>query len=245
VYFIMSGTVELIQSSADRSVMGPNMEHSFTIDIDESLTLDCSQLGVFPPTGLVNGRLHIDRAKAAELQSRRRHMMGELLQDVTFDIRHPGQIVGEVIMEEEPPPLIYSARASEEVVALKLTQENYIRALAAMYQEAESGGRVSGAGAAPGGVGSVSSLGSREMAPRASQRPPSRMAAAASSGLRGGMPGAAGGRGSDEDGLGGSGGPAAAAAAGMAPATPAAPAAAASSKAAAEAAAAAAAALQE
>lgn len=35
----------------------------------------------------------------------------------------------------------YSARARGDVLALKLTQENYIRALAAMYYEAENGAR--------------------------------------------------------------------------------------------------------
>lgn len=35
----------------------------------------------------------------------------------------------------------YSARARGEVLALKLTQENYVRALAAMYYEAENGAR--------------------------------------------------------------------------------------------------------
>jgi hypothetical protein len=60
----MSGTVEILQSAENRDAAG-QMEHSFTIDIDESLTLDCSNMGMFPPPGanLVNGRLHIDRNK--------------------------------------------------------------------------------------------------------------------------------------------------------------------------------------
>jgi hypothetical protein len=67
--------------------------------------------------------------------------MANFSHDMVVDIKGPGQLVGEVVMEEQPPPSAYSARARGEVVALKLTQENYIRALAAMYREAESGAR--------------------------------------------------------------------------------------------------------
>jgi hypothetical protein len=75
--------------------------------------------------------------------------------EVVVEIRGPGQVVGEVVMEDPPPPCRCSSRARGEVVALKLTQENYLRALAAMYLEAESGARASASscGAAPGGGG--------------------------------------------------------------------------------------------
>lgn len=77
-------------------------------------------------------------------------MLQEPDAEVVIDIKGPGQVVGEVVMEETPPPCSTSARAKGEVVALKLTQENYIRALTAMYLEAESGAR---AQACSGGSG--------------------------------------------------------------------------------------------
>lgn len=46
-------------------------------------------------------------------------------------------------MQEVPPPCPYGARARGDVLALKLTQENYVRALAAMYYEGEHGARAS------------------------------------------------------------------------------------------------------
>ena len=72
----MSGTVEILQSAEKRDAAG-HMEHSFTIDIDESLTLDCSNMGMFPPPGanLVNGRLHIDRNKVRLGLTGRIHFM--------------------------------------------------------------------------------------------------------------------------------------------------------------------------
>lgn len=71
--------------------------------------------------------------------------MGHLLEgsEVVVDVKGPGQVVGEVFMQEAPPPCRYSARARGDVLALKLTQENYLRALAAMYYEAEHGARAS------------------------------------------------------------------------------------------------------
>jgi len=69
VYFIMSGAVEVLKTpdpdQQDRS-FGGSVEHSFTIDIDESLTLDCANLHagmLAQPMGAINGRLHIDRVK--------------------------------------------------------------------------------------------------------------------------------------------------------------------------------------
>ena len=79
--------------------------------------------------------------QASEIRNRRQNFMANFSHDMVVDIKGPGQLVGEVVMEEQPPPSAYSARARGEVVALKLTQENYIRALAAMYREAESGAR--------------------------------------------------------------------------------------------------------
>jgi hypothetical protein len=46
----------------------------------------------------------------------------ELGTEVVVEIKGPGQVVGEVVMEDAPPPCRYSARARGDVVALKLTQ---------------------------------------------------------------------------------------------------------------------------
>lgn len=69
VYFVMSGAVEILRSAtqedAEREFSGnTSIEHSFTVDLDESLMLDCSVVGDLP-IGAVNGRLHIDRLKVS------------------------------------------------------------------------------------------------------------------------------------------------------------------------------------
>lgn len=69
VYFVMSGAVEIIKTATMEDVereasVGASIEHSFTVDLDESLILDCSMAGEAAfPTNVVNGRLHIDRMK--------------------------------------------------------------------------------------------------------------------------------------------------------------------------------------
>lgn len=69
VYFVMSGAVEILRSATQEDVErefsgNTSIEHSFTVDIDESLMLDCSVVGDgMMPIGAVNGRLHIDRLK--------------------------------------------------------------------------------------------------------------------------------------------------------------------------------------
>lgn len=56
-----------VGGSEDRSrSQSMGVENSFTVDIDESLLLDCSLPhggGLVAPAGAVGGRLHIDRAK--------------------------------------------------------------------------------------------------------------------------------------------------------------------------------------
>ncbi|WIA30403.1 hypothetical protein OEZ86_000488 [Tetradesmus obliquus] len=149
VYFVMSGVVEITKTATADDVeretsAGASIEHSFTVDIDESLMLDCAMGSMAHealfPAGAVNGRLHIDRMKARDLRFRQRSCIMEGA-EVVVDVKGPGQVVGEVFMQDTPPPCRYSARARGDVLALKLTQENYVRALAAMYYEAENGAR--------------------------------------------------------------------------------------------------------
>jgi len=78
--------------------------------------------------------------QARDLRFRQRSYVMEG-SEVVVEVKGPGQVVGEVFMQEAPPPCRYNARARGDVLALKLTQENYIRALAAMYYEAENGAR--------------------------------------------------------------------------------------------------------
>ncbi|KAF8069424.1 GRIK2 [Scenedesmus sp. PABB004] len=159
VYFVMSGVVEITKTAtlddAERDASaGASIEQSFTVDLDESLMLDCSLAGLGAeglfPSAAVNGRLHIDRSKARDLRSRQRSYLVEG-SEVVIDVKGPGQVVGEVFMQDTPPPCRYSARARGEVLALKLTQENYVRALAAMYYEAENGARAVAASTTPSG----------------------------------------------------------------------------------------------
>lgn len=72
VYFVMSGVVEITKTATADDVeretsAGASIEHSFTVDIDESLMLDCAMGSMAHealfPAGAVNGRLHIDRMK--------------------------------------------------------------------------------------------------------------------------------------------------------------------------------------
>ncbi|KAF6252984.1 kinase-like domain-containing protein [Scenedesmus sp. NREL 46B-D3] len=188
VYFVMSGVVDITKAATADDVeretsAGASIEHSFTVDIDESLMLDCALGSVAHesmfPAGAVNGRLHIDRLKARDLRFRQRSCIMEGA-EVVIDVKGPGQVVGEVFMQDTPPPCRYSARARGDVLALKLTQENYVRALAAMYYEAETGSRAvadsttaSGkplpgpSASSPGLLGSgMASSGSRHPGPR-------------------------------------------------------------------------------
>ncbi len=102
VYFVMSGAVEVLgapkrrrstrtangashngtggdEEDEEELTRSGSLENSFTIDIDESLTLDYFE-GAHPlmPQGAVNGRLHIDREKARDLRLRRRSWMMEV-----------------------------------------------------------------------------------------------------------------------------------------------------------------------
>jgi hypothetical protein len=89
-------------------------------------------------------------SQARDLRQRQRTclMVGS---EMVVEVKGPGQVVGEVYMQEAPPPCNYSARARGDVLALKLTQENYVRALASMYYEAEQGARASAASGGPRG----------------------------------------------------------------------------------------------
>lgn len=65
VFMIMSGVVEIVahlSGGVDTSVIDEMEEQSFSVDLDESFTLDCNQL---VPAGLdvKDGKLHIDRQK--------------------------------------------------------------------------------------------------------------------------------------------------------------------------------------
>lgn len=149
VYFIMSGAVELLEG-APREPTVPTVEednaeeeHSFTIDIDESFLLE-NAANVAAQAAAMSGRLHIDRKKARDLRQRRKSWLMENNADIVVGLKGPGQVVGEVALELPPPACALSARAREEVVALKLTQDSYMRALAAMVLDGDSGIGASG-----------------------------------------------------------------------------------------------------
>lgn len=145
VYFIMSGSVELVEAmpaSRDGSDDGSSNEaddgmHSFTIDVDESLTLGCGELQRILQAGssVQDGQLHLTRGQARDLRSRRKSWVIDQSMEVISEVLGPGQVVGEVVMEETAPPCGYSARAKEAVTALQLTRKAYLKALACMYLE--------------------------------------------------------------------------------------------------------------
>lgn len=65
VFMIMSGVVEIVtklHTNVDASAIDEMEEQSFSVDLDESFTLDCNHL---VPAGLDvrDGKLHIDRLK--------------------------------------------------------------------------------------------------------------------------------------------------------------------------------------
>lgn len=97
--------------------------------------LPLSQARLCSPPLLPRGLL-----QARDLRYRQRSCIMEGA-ELVVEVKGPGQVVGEVFMQDLPPPCRYSARARGDVLALKLTQENYVRALAAMYYEAENGAR--------------------------------------------------------------------------------------------------------
>jgi hypothetical protein len=70
----MSGAVEVLRAAdPDGSTLSHSVERSFTIDVDESLALECAGGGAHEgaPVGAVDGRLHIDRAKVRPALMRR------------------------------------------------------------------------------------------------------------------------------------------------------------------------------
>lgn len=135
VFFVMSGCVELIREYREGEV-GESLEHSFTVDLDESLTLEAMDMGLPADLQIINGRVHIDRMKAKDLRQQRQSWYREQGADDLIDIRGPGSIVGEVVVGEDVRLCPYSGRAKEEVTVLKLSQDSYITAL---VKEAEAG----------------------------------------------------------------------------------------------------------
>jgi hypothetical protein len=83
VYFIMSGTVELLEPGAESTSVTTD-EHSFSVDIDESLTLDANA-GPLVAQGIINGRLHMDRQKVGG------HMLLVVL--VVRGVRGAGRVI--------------------------------------------------------------------------------------------------------------------------------------------------------
>ena len=63
MFMIMSGAVEIVKKMGGdvTNAIDEMEEQSFTVDLDESFTLDCNNL----PQGLMgtDGKLHIDRTK--------------------------------------------------------------------------------------------------------------------------------------------------------------------------------------
>ncbi|KAG2494526.1 hypothetical protein HYH03_007293 [Edaphochlamys debaryana] len=119
---------------------------SFSVDLDESLTLDPTDgEGLFPEgMNIIDGKLHIDRQQAIEM---RRRMQGQLLGDnaeYVVEVKGPGSVIGEMGLDESTTTTHrVSARARGPVTVVKLTEENFFKALLAMYGGGGGGSTVS------------------------------------------------------------------------------------------------------
>ncbi|GLC68350.1 hypothetical protein PLESTF_000681800 [Pleodorina starrii] len=132
--------------------LGPaDHDASFSVDLDESLTLDHPDMGqITEAMNIVDGKLHIDRQQAIEM---RRRMQGNLLGDnaeYVVEVKGPGSVIGEIGMDNAAVAKHrVSARARGPVTVVKLTEENFFKALLQMYGEGGGGG---------GGGGSAASV---------------------------------------------------------------------------------------
>jgi len=142
VFMIMSGVVEIVtklNNGVDTSAIDEMEEQSFSVDLDESFTLDCNQL---VPAGLdvKDGKLHIDRQKAQELKKRMKNVLLGRQQDYVTEVKGPGQVIGEVSLDNsEIARHKCSARARDTVTVVKLTEESFLKALMQQYNEQGGG----------------------------------------------------------------------------------------------------------
>ncbi|GLI58969.1 hypothetical protein VaNZ11_000756 [Volvox africanus] len=121
---------------------GGDHDASFSVDLDESLTLDHPDMGqITEAMNIVDGKLHIDRQQAIEI---RRRMQGSLLGDnaeYVVEVKGPGSVIGEIGMDNAAAAKHrVSARARGPVTVVKLTEENFFKALLQMYGEGGGGG---------------------------------------------------------------------------------------------------------
>ncbi|KXZ49935.1 hypothetical protein GPECTOR_19g386 [Gonium pectorale] len=114
---------------------------SFSVDLDESLTLDHPEgAHITEAMNIVDGKLHIDRQQAIEM---RRRMQGNLLGDnaeYVVEVKGPGSVIGEIGMDTATATHRVSARARGPVTVVKLTEENFFKALLALYGGNGGGG---------------------------------------------------------------------------------------------------------
>lgn len=149
IFMLMSGTVELVchietqpEQSEEGAVDENHLDNSLTIDLDESLTLDLAEahslLSGVQQTP--DGKVHLDKAKAKDLRRRRVNMALGQTTEYIAGVKGPGQVIGEVSFEDQVTFHQLSARAKEQVVAVKLTEESFMNGLLAMLNNDPSGG---------------------------------------------------------------------------------------------------------
>ncbi|KAJ9518570.1 hypothetical protein QJQ45_018618 [Haematococcus lacustris] len=139
VYMIMAGVVEIItqlSTDVDTSALDAMEEQSFSVDLDESFTLDCNNV----PAGLnvKDGKVHIDKQKAQDLKARMKGLLMGRSEEYVTEVKGPGQVIGEVSGDTSiVSKHRNSARARDTVVVVKMTEEAFMKAL--MQQLAEGG----------------------------------------------------------------------------------------------------------
>mmetsp|Transcript_7755 Transcript_7755/g.13375 ORF Transcript_7755/g.13375 Transcript_7755/m.13375 type:complete len:206 (+) Transcript_7755:1-618(+) len=139
IFMIMSGVVELtcqLIKSEELKLPDDAEQQSFSVDMDESFTL-CDGDNLMP-TGLniVNGKLHIDRARAEEMKQRMRDVMMARQTEYVTELKGPGQVIGEVGLDKSQVARhTHSARARGSVTVVKLTEESFLKALLAQMAE--------------------------------------------------------------------------------------------------------------
>jgi len=135
IFMIMSGVVEIVSKVPVGAVseLDSMEDQSFSVDMDESFTLDCT--GLAPPQvlPLKDGKLHIDRIKAQELKKRMSMLLLGQGREYVVEVKGPGQVIGEVALDKAAAAHKVSARAKDHVTAVKLTEENFVKALLQMY----------------------------------------------------------------------------------------------------------------
>ncbi|MEW5308811.1 MAG: hypothetical protein WDW38_000742 [Sanguina aurantia] len=142
-----------------RDVLGSiASEDSFDVDLDDSINLEdpgIEKLGA----PLVDGKLHLDRRQLTHLRDRTKSAVLGAGSEYVSGVKGPGQVVGEISFDTGCNTVHrHGARADGPVVVIKLTEENFIKALLRLYED-DVGRPAPTAGGGAGTLGGVAAGG--------------------------------------------------------------------------------------